>query len=193
MQLSERKEHPTLKFPIQAHSAAMIMDTCALLDFSSFLFMLNSEFHTNSTFGNSIFHTMDLMFHNVERKKLHTSSTQNALSMFYYDHRDSTQFPHFFHILVPHCYHTNSTFSLSSIKWKREKIVELDFHSFSIVFPQFIHTLNTLWNTLVFSSESHLGWKPLTKGLGFFESGKIKSVRIRTLLIPQLSQNLARY
>ena len=119
----------------------------------AFSFMLNSEFHTSSTFWNSIFHTMDLMFHNVERKRLHTSSTQNALNMFYYDHRDSTQFPHLFHILVPHSYHTNSTFSLSSIKWKREKIVELDFHSFSIVFPQFIHTLNTLWNTLVFSGE----------------------------------------
>ena len=35
---------------------------------------------------------------------------------------------------------------------EKGKIVELDFHSFSIVFPQFIHTLNTLWNTLVFSS-----------------------------------------
>ena len=119
----------------------------------AFSFLLNSEFHTNSKVWNSIFHTMDLMFHNVERKKLHTSSTQNALNMFYYDHRDSTQFPHLFYILVPHCYHTNSTFSLSSIEWKREKTVELDFHSFSIVFPQFIHTLNTLWNTLVFSSE----------------------------------------
>ena len=32
--------------------------------------------------------------------------------------------------------------------------MELDFHSFSIVFPQFIHTLNTLWNTLVFSSDN---------------------------------------
>ena len=30
--------------------------------------------------------------------------------------------------------------------------MELDFHSFSMVFPHFIHTLNTLWNTLVFSS-----------------------------------------
>ena len=118
----------------------------------AFSFMLNSDFHTNSTFWNSIFHTMDLMFHSVERKKLHTSSTQNALNMSYYDDRDSTQFPHLFYILVPHCYHTNSTFSLSSIQRKKEKIVELDFHGFSIVFPQFIHTINTLWNKLVFSS-----------------------------------------
>ena len=31
--------------------------------------------------------------------------------------------------------------------------MELDFHSFSMLFPHFIHTLNTLWNTLVFSSD----------------------------------------
>ena len=51
-----------------------------------FSFLWNSEFHTNSTLWNSIFHTMDLMFHNVECKTFHTSSTQNSLNMFYYDH-----------------------------------------------------------------------------------------------------------
>ena len=60
------------------------------------------------------------------------------------------------HILVPHYYHTNSIFSLSCISWKRDKIVELDFHSFSILFPQFIHTFKTLWNTSVFSSDNTL-------------------------------------
>ena len=34
--------------------------------------------------------------------------------------------------------------------------MELDFHSFSTIFPHFIHTLNTLWNTLVFSSVNWL-------------------------------------
>ena len=124
----------------------------------AFSFMWNSEFHTNSTLRNSIFHTMDLMFHNVEHKKLHTSSTQNALNMFYYDHWDSTQFPHLFHILVPHYYHTNSTFSFEFHIMEKGKNcgprLPQFFHCISTVHPHFKHIVEHV----IFSSANDRIW-----------------------------------
>ena len=42
----------------------------------AFSLLWNSEFHINSTLWNPIFHTMDLIFHNVECRKLNTKVVQ---------------------------------------------------------------------------------------------------------------------
>ena len=78
--------HPT-QFS-QAHGAAMIMDTCAFLNLFIFVeFRIPHQISTPIPHCGTPYSILwDLIFHNVECKKLYTSSTQNSLNMFYYDH-----------------------------------------------------------------------------------------------------------